>query len=54
MEQLFYTTEEAASILKISRRKLYRLCKTKGFPAKLVGSEWRIPVKALEKWAMEY
>jgi len=38
----FLTVNEAAKVLRVSRRTVYRLVQTGKVPAKKVGSQWRI------------
>lgn len=50
MQQLI-STKEAASRLGISRHKLYQIIKTDpSFPARFIGSNWRVFPDKLEEW----
>ena len=39
----FLTVNEAAKVLRVGRRTVYRLVETGKVPAKKVGGRWRIP-----------
>ena len=39
----FLTVNEAAKVLRVGRRTVYRLVETGKVPAKKTGGQWRIP-----------
>jgi acetyl-CoA synthetase len=45
-----YRVDEAAKILKVNFRTVYRLIKSGKIQAKKVGHQWRIPRGELEKY----
>ena len=47
------TIEEAAELLKIGKRSVYKLAKAKKIPAKLVLNKWRFVRKDLIKWVSD-
>ena len=49
----FLTVLELASYLRISRRKAYLLVQTGQLPSVRVGSSYRIPRAALDRWLTE-
>lgn len=53
MERLFYTTEETAEILGVSRATVYRLLKTGQLVGVKVGRSRRITGQALERFARD-
>lgn len=50
MEKEILTIEEAAELLKIGKRSVYKLAKKGKIPAKLVLNKWRFVRKDLIKW----
>lgn len=46
----FLTLEEAAAVLKVSKRTLHRLIKEKKMPAFKIGNQWRIDETRLREW----
>jgi excisionase family DNA binding protein len=46
----FLTLQEAAAILKISTRTLYRVMQSGRFPAFKVGGQWRILESRFLEW----
>jgi excisionase family DNA binding protein len=46
----FLTLEEAAAVLKVSKRTLHRLIKEKKMPAVKIGNQWRIDETRLREW----
>lgn len=46
----FITLAEAASLLQISKRTLFRLIYKKKIPALKVGGQWRISESRLKEW----
>ena len=47
------TIEEAAELLKIGKRSVYKLAKAKKIPAKLVLNKWRFVREDLIKWVSD-
>ena len=47
------TIEEAADLLKIGKRSVYKLAQAKKIPAKLVLNKWRFVRKDLIKWVSD-
>jgi excisionase family DNA binding protein len=47
------TLNEAASILKISKRTLHRMIKNGQIPATKIGGQWRILESRFEEWVQE-
>ena len=45
-----YTPEEAAQLLKVTRRSIYTYLKSGKLEAVKIGNGWRISQKALEKF----
>lgn len=45
-----YTTEEAAQLLKVTRRSIYTYLKSGKLEAVKIGNGWRISQEALEKF----
>ena len=52
-EKLALSVTEAAEALSISRRSLYNLIKTDGFPVLELGGRRVIPVDLLQQWMHE-
>lgn len=52
-EKLALSVTEAAEALSISRRSLYNLIKTDGFPVLELGGRRVIPVDLLQEWMRE-
>lgn len=52
-EKLALSVTEAAEALSISRRSLYNLIKTDGFPVLELGGRRVIPVDLLQQWMRE-
>jgi len=52
-EPLLVGTKEAGRMLRVSDDTIRRLIVRKALPVVLVGSRWRIPVKALERFAAQ-
>jgi excisionase family DNA binding protein len=46
----FLTVNQAAKVLGVSRRTVYRLVKTRKVPTKKVGGQWRISRAHLEEF----
>jgi len=49
MEEKYYTPEEVAELLKVTRRSVYTWIKEDKIAAVKVGTAWRIPESAVEK-----
>ena len=47
------TLAEAAGILKISKRTLYRMIQNRQIPAFKVGGQWRILESRFQEWVQE-
>lgn len=45
-----YTPQEAAEILKVSKRTILDLIRKKEFPAKKIGGQWRISEDAIKRY----
>lgn len=52
LRQLFIKPSQAAAMLNISRAMIYVLIKRREIPAVRLGSEWRVPLSALETLAL--
>jgi len=50
MEKDILTIEEAAELLKIGKRSVYKLAKKKKIPAKMILNKWRFVRQDLIKW----
>ena len=50
MEPQFYTVEETASLLKMSKMTVYRYIKAGKFPAYKVGKDYRIRIQDFERF----
>ncbi|MBN1848885.1 MAG: helix-turn-helix domain-containing protein [Deltaproteobacteria bacterium] len=50
MDKEILTIEEAAELLKIGKRSVYKLAKKKKIPAKLILNKWRFVKEDLIKW----
>ncbi len=46
----FLTLDEAAKILKVSRRTIFRLLQQNNLPALKVGGQWRISERKFREW----
>ena len=46
----FLTVNEAAKVLRVSRRTVYRLVESRKVPAKKVGRRWRISRAGLKEF----
>lgn len=53
LEKLTYSVGEAASVLGVSRAKMYELIKTDGFPVLILGGRRLVSVKGLARWVEE-
>lgn len=51
-DQTYFTTEEAATYLRIKERKLYELVATEVVPCSKVSGKWLFPRAALDRWVM--
>lgn len=49
MEEKYYTPEEVAELLKVTRRSVYTWIKEDKIAAVKVGTAWRIPESALDR-----
>ena len=49
MDEKYYTPDEVAELLKVTRRSVYTWIKEDKIAAVKVGSAWRIPTSAVEK-----
>ena len=49
MEEKYYTPDELAELLKVSRRSVYTWIKEEKVDAVKIGASWRIPASAVEK-----
>lgn len=49
MEEKYYTPDEVAELLKVTRRSVYTWIKDDKIAAVKVGASWRIPASAVEK-----
>lgn len=49
----FYTMEEVAKYLQVSRDTILSLIKDKKFPAHKVGKQWRFDLKEVDSWVKE-
>lgn len=49
MDEKYYTPNEVAELLKVSRRSVYTWIKEERIDAVKLGSSWRIPASAIEK-----
>ena len=47
------TIEEAAELLKIGKRSVYKLAKAKKIPAKMLLNKWRFVRKELIQWVSD-
>jgi excisionase family DNA binding protein len=54
MEQLLYTPEEAAEVLKVSRSTVYDLMRERKIPSVKIGRARRIPVHALRRFVDDF
>lgn len=52
-EKLTYSVEEAASVLGVSKAKMYQVIKMKGFPVIVIGGRRLVSVKGLARWVEE-
>ena len=50
MSKATFTVKEAAAYLGIGRNKAYELVNDKAIPSIRIGKQFRIPVKALDRW----
>ena len=50
---LTYTVLEAASVLRLSRAKVYQLIEREGLPTVRFGRAVRVPVASLQDWLRE-
>jgi excisionase family DNA binding protein len=50
---LTYTVLEAASVLRLSRAKVYQLIEREGLPTVRFGRAIRVPVDSLQDWLRE-
>jgi excisionase family DNA binding protein len=50
---LTYTVLEAASVLRLSRAKVYQLIECEGLPTVRFGRAVRVPVDSLQDWLRE-
>jgi excisionase family DNA binding protein len=50
---LTYTVLEAASVLRLSRAKVYQLIEREGLPTVRFGRAVRVPVDSLQDWLRE-
>ena len=46
----FLTVNQAAKVLRVGRRTVYRLVETGKVPAEKVGGQWRIPRTGLDEF----
>lgn len=53
MEQVVYTVQEVAALLRISKSYAYQLVKEKKLPIIDMGKRKLIPKDALEKWLQD-
>lgn len=49
----FLTLEQAADLLKVSKRTLHRMIHTKRMPGVKIGGQWRIRESEFKKWVVE-
>jgi len=49
----YLTLEEVASLLKVSKRTIYRMVKRKELPAFKIGESWRVSKREFEKMIEE-
>lgn len=47
------TVKETAVYLKLHSDTIYTLVKSKGFPARKIGRDWKIHKERLDKWIEE-
>lgn len=50
MEREILTIEEAADLLRIGKRSLYKLAKTGRIPGKKIMNKWRFEKESLKAW----
>ena len=50
VKRMFYSTEEVAEILGVSKQTACRLAINGEVPAKKFGRQWRFPVQAFDQW----
>ncbi|MCK4824632.1 helix-turn-helix domain-containing protein [bacterium] len=50
MEKEILTSEEAAKLLQLSRRSLYKLVREGEIPCKKVLNKWRFARESLKRW----
>jgi excisionase family DNA binding protein len=50
VKRMFYSTEEVAEILGVSKQTACRLAINGEVPAKKFGRQWRFPVTAFDAW----
>lgn len=46
----FFTLEEVAEILRVSKRTIHRMIQQRKMPAFKVGGQWRIPETRFKEW----
>jgi excisionase family DNA binding protein len=52
-ELRFFTLEQAAEMLQVSKRTLQRLIQRRQMPSLKIGGQWRIPESEFMKWVEE-
>jgi len=53
MQKEVLTVEEAAELLRLSKRSLYKLVSQGEIPAKKILNKWRLDRDALKRWLSE-
>jgi excisionase family DNA binding protein len=53
MRKEILTIDEAAELLQLSKRSVYKLVKQGGIPAKKVLNKWRFERQSLKRWLAE-
>lgn len=46
----FFTLDEVAEILRVSKRTIHRMIQQRKMPAFKVGGQWRIPETRFREW----
>ncbi len=49
-ELKFFTLEQAADMLQVSKRTLHRLIQSKQMPGLKIGGQWRIRESEFKRW----
>ena len=49
-EPRFFTLDEVAEILRVSKRTIHRMIQQRKMPAFKVGGQWRIPETRFRQW----